>query len=182
MNDVRQSSRRRLHRVLFHMIVFSMFGAMMFCSALIMEGLPNIHPLAMFIIVLTVVYREKALIPLYIYVILSGLRWAFGLAWMPYVYIWLPLWGAVMLLPRTLPRKWRAIAYPAVAILHGLLFGVLYAPAQALLFGLTFKQTLSWVAMGFAFDVTHAIGNGVIGILALPLSLLVQKLENKYAG
>ena len=83
MSEVKDSKRRRLHRALVHMVIFAMFGAMMFCSTLIMEGLPNIHPLAMFIIVLTVVYRGKALIPLYIYVILSGLRWGFGLAWVP---------------------------------------------------------------------------------------------------
>lgn len=181
MSEMKENQRRQLHKTLVHMIVFSMFGAMMFCSTLIMEGLPNIHPLAMFIIVLTVVYREGALIPLYIYVILSGLRWGFGLAWVPYIYIWLPLWGAVMLLPRTLPIKWRAVIYPTIAVLHGLLFGILYAPAQALLFGLNFRQTVSWVAMGFAYDLLHAVGNGVIGLLALPLSELLLKLENKYA-
>ena len=179
MSELKQSKSRRLHKSLVHLVVFAMFGAMMFCSTLIMEGLPNIHPLAMFIIVLTVVYRGKALIPLYIYIILSGLRWGFGLAWVPYLYVWLPLWGAVMLLPRTLPVKWRAVVYPVAAILHGLLFGVLYAPAQALLFGLDFRQTLSWVAMGFAFDITHAVGNGVIGLLALPMSELLLKLERK---
>lgn len=179
MSKIKQNGRSRSHKSLVHLVIFAMFGAMMFCSTLIMEGLPNIHPLAMFIIVLTVVYRGKALIPLYIYIILSGLRWGFGLAWVPYLYVWLPLWGAVMLLPRTLPVKWRAVVYPAVAILHGLLFGVLYAPAQALLFGLNFEQTLSWVAMGFAFDITHAVGNGVIGLLALPMSELLQKLESK---
>ena len=83
------------------MIVFSMFGAMMLCSKFIMEGLPNIHPIAMFVILLTVVYRSRALIPVYIYVILDGLRWGFGVAWLPYIYIWLPLWGAAMLLPRS---------------------------------------------------------------------------------
>lgn len=179
MSELKQSKSRRLHKSLVHLVVFAMFGAMMFCSTLIMEGLPNIHPLAMFIIVLTVVYRGKALIPLYIYIILSGLRWGFGLAWVPYLYVWLPLWGVIMLLPRTLHAKWRAVIYPAVAILHGLLFGVLYAPAQALLFGLDFRQTLSWVAMGFAFDITHAVGNGVIGLLALPMSELLLKLERK---
>lgn len=179
MSRLKQNIRRRSHRSLVHLVIFAMFGAMMFCSTLIMEGLPNIHPLAMFIIVLTVVYRGKALIPLYIYIILSGLRWGFGLAWVPYLYVWLPLWGAVMLLPRSLSVKWRAAVYPAVAVLHGLLFGVLYAPAQALLFGLNFEQTLSWVAMGFAFDITHAVGNGVIGLLALPMSELLQKLERK---
>ena len=164
------------------MIVFSMFGAMMFCSKFIMEGLPNIHPIAMFIVLLTVTYRSRALIPLYIYVILDGLRWGSGVAWLPYLYVWLVLWGAVMLLPRSLPAGWRAIIYPAVAAVHGLLFGILYSPAQAMLFGLNFKQTVAWVISGFPYDVLHGVGNAVMGILILPLGYLLQKLENKYAG
>ena len=176
------SRTRRWRRVLFHMIVFSMFGAMMFCSKFIMEGLPNIHPVAMFVIVLTVVYRSRALIPIYIYVILDGLRWGFGIAWLPYLYIWLILWGAAMLLPRSAPRWLKVIVYPVVAMLHGLLFGILYAPAQAVLFGLNFKQTIAWVIAGFPYDVLHGVGNFVMALLVLPLSELLFKLERKYCG
>ncbi len=176
------SRTRRWRRVLFHMIVFSMFGAMMFCSKFIMEGLPNIHPVAMFVILLTVVYRSRALIPIYIYVILDGLRWGFGIAWLPYLYIWLILWGAAMLLPRSAPRWLKVIVYPVVAMLHGLLFGILYAPAQAVLFGLNFKQTIAWVIAGFPYDVLHGVGNFVMALLVLPLSELLFKLERKYCG
>ena len=65
-------------------IIFALFGAMMFCSKLIMEGLPNIHPLAMFVMLLTIVYRKKALIPIYIYVFLQGLWSGFSPWWIPY--------------------------------------------------------------------------------------------------
>lgn len=162
------------------MIVFAMFGAMMFCSKFIMEGLPNIHPLAMFIILLTVVYRSRALIPIYLYVILDGLRWGFGIAWLPYLYIWLILWGAAMLLPRSAPRWAKLICYPTIATLHGLLFGIMYAPAQSLLFGLNFEQTVTWVIAGFPYDVLHGVGNFVMALLVLPMSELLFKLENKY--
>ena len=162
------------------MIVFSMFGAMMLCSKFIMEGLPNIHPIAMFVILLTVVYRSRALIPVYIYVILDGLRWGFGIAWLPYLYIWLILWGAAMLLPRSAPRWVKLICYPTIATLHGLLFGIMYAPAQAVLFGLNFKQTITWVIAGFPYDVLHGVGNFVMSLLVLPMSELLFKLENKY--
>ena len=164
------------------MIVFSMFGAMMFCSKFIMEGLPNIHPLAMFVILLTVVYRSRALIPIYIYVILDGLRWGFGIAWLPYIYIWLPLWGAAMLLPRSVPRWVKMICYPTIALLHGLAFGILYAPAQSVLFGLNFEQTVAWVIAGFPYDVLHGVGNAIMALLILPLSELLFRLERKYCG
>ena len=50
------------------LIVFSMLGTIMFLSDLLMEALPNIHAIAMFIALFTLLYRWKALIPLYIYI------------------------------------------------------------------------------------------------------------------
>lgn len=162
------------------MILFAMFGALMFCSKLIMEFLPNLHLLGMFTMLLTVVYRSRALIPIYIYVILNGLYSGFNLWWIPYTYIWAVLWGAAMLLPRKMSDKTASVVYPIVCCLHGLFFGVLYAPCQALMFGMDFKQMLVWIGAGFYFDLIHGISNFAMGLLILPLSKLLLKLEKSY--
>ena len=78
-----------------------MFGAMMFALKIAMSALPNIHPLGLIIMLLTVVYRTKALIPIYIYVFLEGIFY-FGVWWFPYLYIWTVLWGITMLLPKNM--------------------------------------------------------------------------------
>ena len=163
------------------MCIFSMLGALMFCSKIIMEVLPNIHLLGMLTVVFTIVFRRKALIPIYIYVFLNGLYAGFSAWWVPYLYVWTLLWGAVMLIPRKLPRKALAVIYSAVCCLHGIFFGVLYAPVQALMFGFNFEQTLAWIAAGFTFDVIHGIGNLAAGFLILPLSELLFKLTRKRA-
>ena len=80
------------------MAIFAMLGALMFVSKIIMEVLPNIHILGLLIIVYTLTYRVRALIPIYIYVLLNGLIAGFSLWWVPYLYIWTLLWGATMLL------------------------------------------------------------------------------------
>ena len=160
------------------MAVFAMFGALMFGSKIAMEALPNIHLLGMFIMTLTIVYRKKALIPLYLYVFLEGLFGGFSLWWVPYLYVWTILWGVTMLLPKKLPTQAACIVYPLVCGLHGLAFGALYAPAQALMFGLSFKAMISWIIAGLPFDALHAAGNLVSGLLILPLSRLLMKLEN----
>ena len=49
--------------------IFAMLGAVMYASKLLMEVAPNIHLLGVFTIAFTVVYRKKALYPIYIYVI-----------------------------------------------------------------------------------------------------------------
>ncbi len=153
-----------------------MFAALMFVSKLIMELLPNIHLLGMFVMLLTVTFRAKALIPIYIYVFLNGLYAGFNMWWYPYLYIWAILWGVTMLIPRNIPRKVAYFVYPAVCALHGLAFGTLYAPVQALMFGMSFEQMLTWIAVGFPYDVIHCVGNLCAGFLVLPLSELLKKL------
>ena len=158
--------------------VFAMLGALMFASKIIMEVLPNIHILGMLTMVYTLAFRKKALIPLYVYILLNGLFAGFATWWVPYLYIWTVLWGVTMLLPKRMPRAVAMVVYPLVCCLHGLLFGVLYAPAQALLFGLDFQGMLAWIAAGFVFDITHAISNFAAGLLILPMSQLLIKLRN----
>ncbi len=159
--------------------VFSMLGAMMFASKVLMDLLPNIHLIGTFIVAITVVYRQKALYPIYVFVFITGLLNGFATWWLPYLYIWTVLWGAVMLLPKKLPAKAKPIIYSAVCALHGFLYGVLYAPAQALLFGLDFKGMLTWIAAGLPFDITHGISNFVCGLLICPLILLLKRLTPK---
>ena len=164
----------------FEMCVFSMLGAIMLLSKLLMEALPNVHLLGVLTMTYTIAFRKRALIPIYLYVMLNGLISGFSLWWFPYLYIWALLWGATMLLPRNMPRKLKIVIYPLVCGLHGILYGVLYSPAQALIFGLDFKGAMAWIAAGFTFDVIHGIGNLVLGFLILPLSDLLIKLSTKH--
>lgn len=157
--------------------VFGMLGAMMFASKMLMEFLPNIHLLGVFTIATTVVYRQKALYPIYIYVLLNGLFSGFNVWWVPYLYIWTLLWGAVMLLPQNLPKKAKPFVYMGLCALHGFLFGTLYAPAQAMFFGLSFEATVAWIVAGLPFDAIHGVSNFVCGILICPIISVLKKAE-----
>lgn len=157
--------------------VFGMLGAMMFASKMLMEFLPNIHLLGVFTIATTVVYRQKALYPIYIYVLLNGLIAGFNVWWVPYLYIWTILWGATMLLPKNLPQKAKPFIYMGLCGLHGFLYGILYAPAQALFFGLSFDATITWIVAGLPFDAIHGISNIVCGVLICPIIAVLKKAE-----
>lgn len=159
------------------MAIFSMLAALMFCSKIIMDALPNIHLLGMFIMVYTIVFRAKALIPTYLFIFMTGLYGGFGLWWIPYLYIWAILWGVSMLLPRRMPKKIAAFVYPVVCALHGFAYGALYAPAQALIFGLDFDGMIAWIIAGLPFDLMHGLGNLVAGLLILPLSEILMRLK-----
>ena len=124
MNSSAPSKKRKLSVA--ELTIFAMLGALMYCSKVIMEWAPNIHLLGMFIMVFTLVYRKKALIPLYIFVFMIGLFNGFSIWWIPYLYIWTILWGITMLLPQKMSIKVKTIVYPLILsgipldILHGI--------------------------------------------------------------
>lgn len=149
--------------------VFGMLGGLMYASKMIMELLPNIHLLGVFTIAITVVYRQKAFYPIYIFVFISGLLSGFAAWWIPYLYIWTVLWGATMLLPKNMPKKLAPFVYMGLCALHGFLYGTLYAPAQAILFGLDFEAMIAWIVAGLPFDFVHGVSNFFCGILIVPI-------------
>lgn len=158
--------------------VFAMLGALMYASKVIMEIAPNVHLLSVFTIAFTVVYRKKALYPIYTYVLLNGIFCGFATWWIPYLYIWTVLWGVVMLLPKKIPVKAKPVIYMIICSLHGFLFGTLYAPAQALLYGLSFRSMIAWIVAGFPWDCIHGISNFFCGMLIVPIISVLQKMEN----
>ena len=149
----------------------------MYASKMIMEVAPNVHLLGVFTIAFTVVYRKKALYPIYTYVLLNGIFCGFATWWIPYLYLWAVLWGAAMLLPKRLPEKLRPLVYMLLCAAHGFLFGTLYAPAQALLYGLSFQKMIAWIISGLPWDFVHGVSNFFCGILIVPIIKILTFLE-----
>ena len=175
MSGVRSESSRKIR----DMTVFAMLGSLMFVSKIAMEMLPNLHLVGVLTVVYTVVYRWRALIPIYIYVLMNGVYAGFSLWWMPYTYIWTVLWALAMLLPRRMPVWLKCAVYPILTALHGILFGILYAPAQAVLFGLDFDGMIAWIIAGLPYDMIHGFSNLGLGLLAVPLAELLEKLSHR---
>ena len=157
--------------------VFSMLAAVMYVSKLVMEFLPNIHLLGVFVVSFTIVYRKKALYPIYLFVFLTGLLNGFNTWWIPYLYLWTVLWAAVMVLPKRLPPKAAPLIYMIVCGLHGLAYGTFYSPFQALMYGLNMEGMIGWIIAGLPFDITHGISNFICGILILPIVSTLKQAE-----
>ncbi len=166
---------------LFEITLFPILGCIMTVSKIMLEFLPNIHMIGMFIVIFTIVFRYKALIPIYIFAFLNGIISGFNIWWVPYLYIWTVLWLVCMLLPKNMPTKISIVVYAVVCGLHGLLYGCLYAPFQAIMFGLDFRGMISWIIAGLGFDLIHGIGNFCFGLLIVPLSKVLQKSIRKFS-
>lgn len=173
----RSGRRRKTLLTIYEIAVFGMLGAMMMVSDILMNVIPNVHLVGVTIVVLTVVYRWKALFPIYVYVLLIGLFDGAGL-WATYSYVWAILWGMVMLLPRRMPRWLAPVAYALVCGLHGFAFGFLLIPYQMTFFGFTLQQALVWWNVGFfTADIPHGIGNLVGSTLVIPMVALIRRLD-----
>ena len=155
--------------------VFGMLGAVMYASKVLMDVFPNIHLLGVFTMAFTIQYRKKALYPIYIYVLILGLFSGFSAWWFPHLYLWAVLWGVTMLLPLGM----RPVVYMVVCAAHGFLYGVLYAPAQAVLFGLDFRGMLAWITAGLPFDLIHGVSNFFAGALILPIVAALRTAEKQ---
>lgn len=161
------------------MAIFSMLGAIMYLSKILMEWAPNVHLLGMFTVAFTVVYRKKALYPIYVYVLLNGILSGFSTWWIPYLYIWTMLWAAIMLIPQKLSKRAKNVLYVLVCAAHGFLFGTLYAPAQAIIFGLSFEGMIAWIIAGLPWDFMHGVSNLVCGFLIAPIVSILQFMERR---
>ena len=158
-------------------IIFGMLGALIFVSKLITEALPNIHLIAVFIVSFSAVYRKKAIYPIMVFVLLTGLFYGFNNWWIPYIYIWLPLWIGVIIVPEKISEKKKYLIYIIICFLHGFLYGTLYAFAQAIMFGLDFKGTIAWIVSGLPFDCIHGVSNLICGLLIPPIVKIMRKVS-----
>ncbi len=164
------------------LILFAIIGAIMYVSKLALEFLPNVHLLGVFTVACTLVWRKKALWPVYSFVLLLGVMNGFAMWWWPHLYLWLILWAGAMLLPSDSLEKKRVLPCMLLCAAHGLLYGTLYAPAQALMFGLDLKGMLAWIAAGLPYDAVHCVSNFILGSLIIPLAQIMQRAERSKSG
>lgn len=179
MADKTRRSAEAASRMLRRTLIYAMLGSVMFASKIAMEALPNIHLLSVLTMVYTVVFGWQGIIPVSVGILLIGLVYGFALWWVPYLYIFPILWAVTLLLPKKMKPGIAVPVYAVVCGLHGLLYGTLYAPFQALVYGFSVKTTLAWIASGFPFDVTMAIGNACLALLIVPLSSVLKKMDGK---
>ena len=157
------------------MVRDALLAAILIVSKEMLAFLPNVELVTTLLMAYTVVYRFRALVPLYVFVAVEAVLYP-GVYAVMYLYVWLVLWAIIMQLPRKpLPE----LVYMLIGALFGLVFGTLCAPVQAAYFGLSFKGMLAWIVSGFPYDLIHASGNFAIGILTPVLIRLLMKLEKQ---
>lgn len=148
-------------------------GALMFALQVVMASLPNIHLTALLIILTACSFGWRSLYSVFLFVLLEGLIYGFGLWWVSYLYAW-PLLAAAAILMR---RNDSALIWAVVAALHGLCFGALCAIPYLFIEGV--KMAFSYWISGIPFDIPHCAGNFVLTlVLYKPLSKVLTRALN----
>ena len=156
------------------LVGLSLMGALMVGTQVAMSALPNVNLVSVLIILTVMVYGMKAFYPIYVFVLVEGLVYGFGLWFFNYLYVWAIL-AVVTLLFR---KNTSYLVWAVIAGLFGLSFGALCSIPYFFIGGPT--MALSYWVSGIPFDITHCVSNFALTLLLLkPLHKLVEKYHSK---
>lgn len=137
----------------------SLMGALIFAVKLALSSLPNIQLNALLMILTAVFFGWKALYAVFVYIMLEGLVYGFGLWWACYWYLWPTLTALAVLLR----KNDSAFLWAVLAAVFGLCFGALCAIPYLFIGG--WKLALSYWVSGVPFDLLHCAGNFISTLL-----------------
>lgn len=153
-------------------VTMGLLGAILFVGQLAMSPLPNIEPVTTLIIIYTPIYKKKTFFSIYVFVLLEGLLFGFGIWWISYLYIWSIL-AAIAL---SLQKLRSAALWAVVSGLFGLIFGALCAVPYLISGGI--GAAFAYWSAGIPYDILHCGGNFALTlILYTPLTRLLKKLQ-----
>jgi len=154
--------------------LFGMLGALTFGLKFAMSGLPNIHPVALLVMLFAVTFGIKCLFPIYVYVAMELLLFGVGDWSLMYLY----LWALLALLAWCMRKVQDPLAWALLAGIFGLFFEVMGSPVYMLFGG--FSYAVAKCVSGIMFSIYHCIGNFSITLLLFaPLRKLLERLYHK---
>lgn len=159
------------------LILFGALGGIISISQVALSFLPNIETVSLFIILFSLIYRNKVLYIVYTFVAIMGIVHGFGLWWFGYVILWPLLSIITFSIRRFIEGRYLALAiYSGI---FGLLFGFFFAIPHAIFGGLN-AGIVYWIT-GIQFDIIHGVGNYFIMLLlGEKVFDLLNNLNNRY--
>lgn len=156
-------------------VLISLLAALLFVSQVGLAFLPNIEVVSLLIILYTMFFKKKTLYIIYIFVLLEGLLYGFGIWWIMYLYVWTLLWGLTMLLK----NEKSPVIWAFISGFYGLSFGTLCSVPYFFTGGV--HMAVSWIISGLIMDIVHGVGNFFVTLLLFqPLYTAFQKIYHTF--
>lgn len=154
------------------LVTLGLLSAILLVGQLALAPLPNIELVSTLLIIYTQAFKKQVFFIIYVFALLEGLLFGFGIWWVSYLYVWSILALIVLLLQ----KLDSAILWAVVSGAFGLLFGALCA-IPYLVSGGTGAAFAYWSA-GIPYDILHCGGNFALTLLLYkPLTRLISKLH-----
>lgn len=156
-------------------VLLALLSALLLAAQIALAPLPNIELVSLLIILYTTVLQKKTLYIIYVFALLEGLLYGFGMWWFCYLYVWTILWGVAMLFR----KEQNALFFALISGLFGVLFGTLCSVPYFLTGGI--ETGFAWIVSGLPFDLLHGIGNFAAALLLFrPLKAVFCKAYELY--
>lgn len=149
----------------------ALMAAVMFVAQVALSFLPNIEIVSILVIVSAVAFGRRTLMSIYIFALLEGLCYGFGIWWLNYCYVWTILYIIARLFKKCQsPAMWAVISG-----IYGLSFGLLCAIPYGLTGGI--YAAISYWVSGIPFDLLHCVGNFAVALcLFKPLTQVCRRI------
>ncbi len=141
------------------LVLLALLSALLLVVQVSLAVLPNIELVSLLIIIYTLYFRKKTLYIIYIFALLEGLIYGFGIWWIMYLYVWTVLWALTLFF-----RKEKSpLIWAFLSGFFGLFYGMLCSVPYFFTGGIA--GGLAWIVGGLIFDIVHGISNFIVTLL-----------------
>ncbi len=131
-------------------------------AKLSLSFVPNVELVTLLVILYSLYFGKRVFFATFVFTVVEGLLYGFGVWWIMYLYIWPALAGITMLLKRVQGRFFWAL----LAAGFGLFFGLLCAIPYLFIGGPS--MAFSWWIAGIPYDILHCVSNFLVVLALLP--------------
>lgn len=161
-----------MHKKTLELVVLALLGALLFVAQIALASIPNVEVVSLLIYLYAKIYGKKALVPVYIFVLLEGLLYGFTIWWVTYLYVW----AILVFLSIITKHESSTFVCAAVTSLFGLSFGLLCTIPTLIIGGP--GAAVTFFINGLPFDIAHFAGNLTAAlVLYYPLYSLMRRLQ-----
>ena len=142
------------------LVVFALLGAILAVSQIVLNFIPNVELVSTFIIIFSLIFGYKTQYSIFVFNIIMGILYGFGVWIIGYFIIWPSLSIITVLLKNKLIDNYLKMSIFCGAF--GMIFGALYAIPYIVVnpyYALTY-----WIS-GLPYDAVHMLGNYFIMLL-----------------
>ncbi len=151
-------------------VIFGILTAIVLVGQVAMAFLPNVEIVTLLFLVYTLVLGKKVFYIIYVFALLEGIIYGFGMWWVNYMYVW-SVQAIVTLLFR---RQTSVMFWSILSGFYGITFGALCSIPYFFAGGPS-AAFAYWVS-GIPYDLTHCIGNVVVClVLYKPLRYVLEQ-------